>query len=244
MLRHPLLAAALLASITALSAEVPLIAGEGDLSGRKPEKELLGFPLAFFDDFESGADRWEQSDPRAWKVVDLNGNHVYSQFQKSDVRTPVRSPFNRALVKDIVVEDFVIDLRLQSTVKDYGHRDLCLFFGFQDPAHLYYVHLGKQADDHANQIFIVNNEPRKKISTETTPGTNWTDNWHHARVVRKVDSGVIDVYFDDMQKPVMRAVDKTFPWGQIGVGSFDDTGNFDDVALYGRKIPRPATNPK
>ena len=27
----------------------------------------------------------------------------------------------------------------------------------------------------------------------------------------------------------MTAIDKTFTWGQIGIGSFDDLGNFDDV---------------
>ena len=96
---------------------------------------------------------------------------------------------------------------------------MCLFFGFQDPAHLYYVHLGKKTDDHANQIFIVNNEPRKKISTTMTAGTAWTDDWHHARVVRKVDTGTIQVFFDDIEKPVMTATDKTFAWGQIGIGT-------------------------
>lgn len=205
-----------------------------------PATEFKGLPLLVFDDFESGkADRWEQSDPKAWKLIEKDGNHVYSQFQASKVETPVRSPFNRAMIKELYVSDCVLDVRLQSTVKDYGHRDMCLFFGFQDPAHLYYVHLGKQADDHANQIFIVNNEPRKKISIESTPGTNWTDNWHHARVVRNVETGSIEVYFDNMEKPVMRAVDKTFTWGQVGIGTFDDTGNFDDVTVYGKKVDKP-----
>jgi hypothetical protein len=151
----------------------------------------------------------------------------------------VRSPFNRALVRDLVVGDFVLDVKLQSTFKDYDHRDMCLFFGFQDPAHLYYVHFGKKADDHANQIFIVNNEPRKKISTTSTAGTPWTDGWHHARVVRKVEGGTIEIYFDDMEKPAMTATDKTFAWGQVGIGTFDDTGNFDDVLVYGKKAERP-----
>ena len=30
------------------------------------------------------------------------------------------------------------------------------------------------------------------------------------------------------------AEDKHFAWGQVGIGSFDDTGNFDDVRLWGR----------
>ena len=208
--------------------------------GAPSERELKGLPLVFFDNFESGeADKWEQSDSQAWKIIEQGSNKVYSQFQQSQVQTPVRSPFNRALVKDLVVGDLVLDVKLQSTFKDYDHRDMCLFFGFQDPAHLYYVHLGKKADDHANQIFIVNNEPRKKISTTTTAGTAWTDEWHHARVVRKVDTGTIQIFFDNMEKPVMTATDKTFAWGQVGIGTFDDTGNFDDVIVYGKKIDRP-----
>jgi len=211
--------------------------------GATPAKDLNGLPLVFFDDFQSGdTDRWEQSDPKAWKLIEQGSNKVYSQFQQSKVETPVRSPFNRALVKDLVVGDLILDVKLQSTIKDYDHRDMCLFFGFQDPAHLYYVHLGKKADDHANQIFIVNNEPRRKISTTSTAGTAWTDDWHHARVVRKVDTGTIQVYFDDMEKPVMTATDKTFAWGQVGIGTFDDTGNFDDVIVYGKKVDRPEKN--
>lgn len=206
----------------------------------EPAQKLLDQPLLFQEDFESAAvDRWAPSDPAAWKIIEQEGNHVYSQFQASKVETPVRSPFNRSLVKDLIVGDMVLDVQLQSTIKDYAHRDMCLFFGYQDPAHMYYVHLGKQADDHANQIFIVNGAPRKKISTESTAGTNWDDAWHHVRVVRKVESGVIEVYFDNMDKPVMRAQDTTFAWGQVGVGSFDDTGNFDRVLVYGQKTEPP-----
>lgn len=230
--------------VTLLIAAVAAIGSEANAAERSPASELLGLPLVFSDNFEApNALRWEPTDPSAWKVVEIDGNRVYSQFAQSNrdnkVQNPFRSPFNRALVRDLVVGDVVLDVRLQSTTRDYGHRSLVLFFGYQDPAHLYYVHFGKQADDHANQIFIVNNDARRKISTESTAGTPWTDAWHHARVVRRVEPGTIDVYFDDMDKPVMRAVDKTFTWGQVGVGSFDDTGNFDDIAVYGKKVDRP-----
>jgi hypothetical protein len=104
---------------------------------------------------------------------------------------------------------------------------------------LYYVHLGKKADEHANQIFIVNGADRKKISLTSTDGTNWDDNWHNVRVVRKVKDGTIEVYFDDMQKPVMTAKDTTFAWGRVGVGSFDDTSDWDDVKVEGVRAPPP-----
>ncbi|HLQ43511.1 MAG TPA: hypothetical protein VK137_02180, partial [Planctomycetaceae bacterium] len=200
-------------------------------------KGITNLPLIFSDDFESGsAEHWLPTDPAAWKITKTDTGTVFSQFAKSNTKTPVRSPFNRSMIKEVVVSDFVLDVKLQSTVKDYDHRDMCLFFGYQDPAHLYYVHLGKKTDDHANQIFIVNNADRKKISTKTSSGTNWTDNWHHARLVRDVKSGSIKVFFDNMNESIMEATDSTFTWGQVGVGTFDDTGNFDDVFLFGTKV--------
>jgi hypothetical protein len=209
-------------------------------SAAEPPATVLGLPLVFQDDFSSpDTSRWEPADQKAWKLIDQNGNQVFSQFAQSKVETPVRSPFNRCILKDVTVGDFVLDVKLQSTARDYPHRSLTLFFGYQDPAHMYYVHFGQKTDDHANQIFIVNNEPRKKISTKTTEGTPWDNEWHHARIVRKVESGAIAVYFDDLETPMMTAVDKTFAWGQVGIGSFDDTGNFDDVRVYGVKVKKP-----
>ncbi len=38
----------------------------------------------------------------------------------------------------------------------------------------------------------------------------------------------------------MTAVDKTFTWGRVGIGSFDDTGNFDNILVYGNVVKPPA----
>jgi len=217
----------------AWQATVALHAGEGDSSAAK-------LPLLVQEDFEKGADAWQPTDPKAWKLEKVDGNTVYSQFQRrSKYDPPHRSPYNFALLKDVVVGDFVLTAKVKSTIPDYGHRDACLFFGYQDPANFYYVHLGKQGDDHANQIFIVNDAPRTKISKTTTPGTNWTDDWHQVKIERDTKSGTIKVYFDDMNQPVMTAEDKTFTWGQIGIGTFDDTSQWDDIRLNGQKVKPP-----
>lgn len=189
------------------------------------------WPVRFTEDFEGGASRWQSPDPDAWRVSEFEGNHVFQQFQQSRVVTPVRSPFNRAVVSDVEVGSFQLDVKFRSTARDYPHRSLCLFFGVQDRGHLYYVHFGQKTDDHANQIFVVNDAPRTKISTRTTEGTPWDNEWHRARIVRNVETGQIDVYFDDMTTPAMTATDKTFTKGRIGIGSFDDTGDFDDIVL-------------
>ena len=214
--------------LVAFLSAAPLFAADTDL------------PVVYEDDYENGADHWQPTDETAWDVKKTEAGHVYSQHKKrSKYEPPHRSPYNISLLKDVTVGNFVLDVKVKSTHPDYGHRDVCLFFGYQDAANFYYVHLGKQADDHANQIFIVNDKPRTKISITSTDGTDWDDEWHHVRIVRDVESGKIEVYFDDMKKPVMTAENKEFTWGRVGLGSFDDTADFDDFRLAGEKV-KPA----
>jgi hypothetical protein len=196
-------------------------------------------PVVAADDFESERIAgWVATDPQAWRIASDGDRHFLQQFAASQVQTQVRSPFNRALLSGVAVGDFQLDVDVQSTARDYPHRDVCLFFGYQDPTHFYYVHLGQRADDHANQLFIVNAAPRVKISTKSTDGTPWNNEWHHVRIIRSVGSGEIAVYFDNMNEPVMTAKDTSFEWGTVGVGTFDDTANFDNVVLRGTQVER------
>ena len=236
MLAPLLLAAAFAADPTVTDAAdaPPLMRDLG-----RPPLTMLGQPPAFLETFEKtdGAAPLTPTDPAAWKLTRQGENTVYAlTVRKSDYTPPVRSPHNIALVDDVTLSATVIDVDLQSTMTDYGHRSLCLFFNYRDPSHFYYVHFGKQADPHANQIFVVNGEPRRAISATTTGGTPWDDQWHHARVVRFPDTGLIQVFFDDMTTPAMTASDTTFDSGQVGIGSFDDAGAFDNLAVYGTAV--------
>jgi hypothetical protein len=217
-------------------AEIAIVLLTAGVAGAADPAEL---PVVASDDFESGRIAgWVATDPQAWRIAADGDKHFLQQFAASQVQTQVRSPFNRALLSGVSVGDFQLDVDVQSTARDYPHRDVCLFFGYQDPTHFYYVHLGQRADDHANQIFVVNAAPRVKISTKSTEGTPWNNDWHHVRIVRHVDSGEIAVYFDNMDEPVMTAKDASFAWGTVGVGTFDDTANFDNVMLKGAKVDR------
>jgi len=196
--------------------------------------EALNMPLLFETDFEDGSvDAWQATDPAMWRIEDGLGGKWLALVGLSDYEPPVRSPLSINLVRDVVVGSFVLELKVLSTGKDSGHRDLCLFFGHQDPSHFYYVHLGKRADKHANSIFIVDGKARVGIAKTRTSGTAWDDNWHDVRLVRDVASGKIEVYFDNLKRPAMTAVDKTFKWGRVGVGSFDNKGRFDNIRLWG-----------
>ena len=212
-----------------------------------PTDSLLGaeqserLPRLCSDDFEQGADRWAPTDASAWKIKQLDGNKVYNQFKNSKYTPPHRSPLNISLLKGVVVGDFVLKVKVLSTdVQGGGHRDMCLFFGWQDPANFYYVHLGQRPDPNSCQVLIVDDAPRKMITKNKSPGTPWDDDWHQVKIVRRTADGTIEIYFDDMQKPMLTAEDKTFTWGQIGLGSFDNHGYWDDLELHGERVERPA----
>lgn len=223
-------------AVTVLSVAVSLSTLE---AGADAPTDGPGLPLLVQEDFEHGSDRWAPTDPAAWQIVASRRGHAFSLFKQSKFKPPHRSPLNFALLKGFDVADFDLAADVLSTKPDYNHRDMCMVFGYQDPAHFYYVHFGKKADDRANQIFIVNGADRRKISSKSTPGTPWDERWHHASVVRRVEDGTIRVYFDDTKNPAMEARDTTFTHGLVGIGSFDDIGDWDDVTLSGRVVQKP-----
>ena len=210
---------------------IVVMATIGSSWGMAGDKEL---PLVYASDFaKDGLTGWKPTDPKAWRIDKSGDLPAIEVFQKSKYKPKVRSPEGIAILESAVVDDFILDVKFQSTTHNYDHRDLCLVFDYQDPEHFYYVHFGRKSDPHSNSIFIVDGKPRLSIAKERTGGTNWTDDWHRARIKRDSKSGLIEVYFDDMQKPAMVAEDKTFPKGKIGIGSFDDTGKFEEIKLSG-----------
>jgi hypothetical protein len=214
-------------------------------------------PLLYSDDFEHGVEHWQLPDPNpakpSFKIVELKGpedktTHALRALGTSEYKPPFRSPPNLALLKDVTVGDFELTAKVQSTNVDAGpHRDMCVFWCYQGPSHYYYVHFGAVAtpDGNSCQIFIVNDADRREITELTAKGTPWTTGWHNVKVVRRVGDGTIEVYFDKMDKPFMAAHDNTFAWGRVGLGTFDDNGNWDDFKLYGAAVkPEPKQGAK
>ena len=199
-----------------------------------------GYSLVYEQDFEqrhaTGDFRFTDAD--AWRQGELaDGGGCLELHAASEYRPTHRSPYNIALIGVGTVGSFVLDVDMQQTGREYGHRDLCVFFGFNDPDHYYYTHMATTGDQNAHQVFIVNDGPRTPITTDRTEGVDWgTDIWRHIRVVRDAEAGTISVYFDDMENPVQVASDTTFTEGYIGFGSFDDTGRMDNIRVYAPSI--------
>jgi hypothetical protein len=113
-------------------------------------------------------------------------------------------------------------------------RDMCVFFHYQDPTHFYYVHFAAESAEFHNIIGLVNGADRVKINAETAGGSVFrlTDRaWHTFKVTCDAATGEIRAYLDDLTAPILTARDRTLGHGLVGVGSFDDTGAFDDLKL-------------
>lgn len=194
------------------------------------------YKLLYEQDFQGkvSLDEFEITDPQAWRIGEGKEGQALVLHGKSQYTPPVRSPLNIALIKGKKFGSFILEAELQQTGKEYGHRDLCLFFGLKDPANFYYVHMASIADANAHNIFLVNDAPRTNIATKTTEGIDWgaTDDWHKIRLERNIETGTIKVFFDDMDTPIMEAEDKHFDFGHIGFGSFDDSGKFDNIKIW------------
>ncbi len=193
--------------------------------------------LVYSQDFSEGSalKEFSFSDHRAWRwspptagvpgALELYGESFY--------RPTHRSPYSIALLHGRVFQSFVLEADLYQTGEEYGHRDLCLFFGFQDPEHFHYVHLASTPDNHAHNIFLVDNSPRVKTGPVAARGVNWDSRqWHRVRLERDVNAGETRVYFDDMSTPTLVAKNEALKWGLIGFGSFDDTGRFTNVKIW------------
>jgi hypothetical protein len=149
----------------------------------------------------------------------------------------IRRPAALAILKSVPLTDLTFRLELRSTAPvDLAVRDVQLIVGYQSPTEFYYVHLSAKTDAVHNGIFIVNNADRRRIDAPTSKAQLTDQAWHRARLERNAATGSIAVFLDDQATPILSATDKTLAWGRVGLGSFDETGEFRNVEVTGTPL--------
>ena len=203
--------------------------------GTKSEEMLP--ELACYDFEHPSAEEWMSRNPDHWKITECEGSLVYELISPGE-QGMVRAPTSWSLIKDFDVTSFQLTGRVKcKTDPSNVYRDMCVFFFFQDPAHFYYVHFSAKSDPLHNIIGLVNGKDREKINIEPEGGSVYRlidGNWHTFKVTCDASAGEIKAYMDDMENPILTAKDQTLSHGLVGVGSFDDTGYFDDICLRGK----------
>ncbi|MFG2000698.1 PQQ-dependent sugar dehydrogenase [Spirillospora sp. NPDC048911] len=136
-------------------------------------------------------------------------------------------------------------VRLDTPVS-ISNRDVILVYGYRSDLEFSYAHLSSDNTIYPhNGIFNVNNADRLRLddqwdavrSVGAAPAVK-DEAWHKVRLRHCADTGETAVYMDGAKKPLMTAVDKTFPTGRIGFGSFDNIGRIRDLKVTGTRAGR------
>ena len=198
-----------------------------------------GYELIFDSDAQEATFLF--SDANAWRV---GGDAALELVTQSEYRPPHRSPLNIALLAPWLFGSFVLEVEVQQTGREYGHRDACFFFAFDSPERFYYAHLATSPDERAHNIFLVNQSARSNTAPVFPHGVDWgNDEWHTIRVERSLEKGETSVYFDGDETATVQSSDTTLSWGRVGVGSFDDTAKFRRLRVWAGEVREAGDSP-
>jgi hypothetical protein len=181
------------------------------------------------DEFNTGSlDAWETPFSEDWEILAEGSDHYLHMKRSREPGVP-RRPLQFARLKGVKVGNFTLNVRVRRSA-----GSMIVVFNYVDTLHFYYAHLSKDPGTKIavhNGIFIVDGGDRRRIGGLDASPALPDLSWHDVRIVRDVRSGSIQVFLDKQTTPRFSAVDHTFASGQVGLGSFDETGDFSHFRL-------------
>lgn len=176
----------------------------------------------------AGLGAWQMPFPEDWELR-REGDLTYLHMKRSRDPGVPRRPLQFALLKNVDASSFTLDVRVRR-----AQGSMIVVFDYVDTLHFYYVHLsvdpGVKQPVH-NGIFVVDGAARRRIAGADAAPALPDRAWHDVRIVRNSQLGSIEVFIDKEAAPRFRTVDRTFTHGEVGLGSFDETGDFARLRL-------------
>lgn len=193
-------------------------------------------PMAFASaaSFALWGTHWTAPDPSDWSVTTEQGSPVLRLLTgKEPLASMPRRPTQFALADAGPFGE----VKVIADVQPMG-RSLIIVYAFRDPAHFDYAHLSTDdavREPHHNGIFHVYGGERVRISDVTGPPA-FADGhrWYHVTLQWTGFSGEVQVAVDGHEIPALHAMDLSLRQGRVGLGSFDETGNFRNVVVAGQ----------
>jgi hypothetical protein len=175
---------------------------------------------------------WNVLNASDWKVEGAGGSTILHLVTHRGPLPGPRRPCQIAVADTQNFEKVVFEADLRPLQKS-----MIVVFCYRDPAHFNYAHLstdtGVQQPVH-NGVFHVFGGERVRISSqEGPPAFAKTGDWCHVRLVHDGKSGEVRVSVNGREVTALHAVDLSLKSGKIGVGSFDETGDFKNIKITG-----------
>ena len=117
-----------------------------------------------------------------------------------------------------------------------------LVFAYRDAAHFDYAHLSidrATAQPNHNGIFhVYGGEEFESALKREQPHLRQPSDGYHVVLTYDGEAGTVQVMVDGQFVPALHAVDLSLQTGRIGVGSFDETGDFKNIKIDGMSSDR------
>jgi hypothetical protein len=198
--------------------------------------------LAFIN-FESGNNgSWTNYNPGqgtpSWAVASDSSNGGTNAYRLGGTVAEVSGQARLgaySILNNVEAADFELTATIRSSSTS-SWRDLAIIFGYQNENNYYTAIFNNGCDSDADGIFKIVSGTKQKIGTGcsctgTGCGTLSDQEYHIIKIAKNGSS--IQAYVDDMQSPKFSATDSAYGNGSFGVGSINDTGFFDNIAISG-----------
>jgi hypothetical protein len=185
--------------------------------------------LPIRDDFDTGnLNAWQMPFPEDWEIL-KEGSIDYLHMKRNREPGVPRRPLQFARLRGAEVGSFILNVKVRR-----AGGSMIVVFNYLDTLHFYYVHLSENPGTEIavhNGIFIVDGADRRRIAGLDAAAALPDRSWHDVRIARNVLSGSTQVFLNQETRPRFSVLDRTFTRGQIGLGSFDETGDFSNFEL-------------
>ena len=172
--------------------------------------------------------RWAVEKPSDWAVED--GVLKLLVSSEPPAGQP-RRPTHFALAETPMFRRVTVEAEIKRNGKS-----LIIVYAWQDANHYNYAHISSdtalQSNMHNGMFHIFGGE-RVRISSVDGPGSLPTQEWTPVKLGFDGESGRCYVAVNGKRNPSLEAVDLSLRSGRVGLGSFDETGEFRNVKITG-----------
>ena len=192
---------------------------------------LLASLLPAADNLQIFDHQWSVPTGGDWEIRKEDGAPIlHMKTGREPLASGPRRPFQFALADAGPFSKVTVDADVRPL-----KRSVMIVYAYRDPAHFDYAHISADIKVPVhNGIFHVYGGERVRISPERGPAAFPEINrWYHVKLVHDGATGAVDVTVDGKPVPALHAVDLSLTTGKIGIGSFNETGDFKNVKISG-----------
>lgn len=176
---------------------------------------------------------WTVPQEQDWKISDDAGTPMLQLLVGREPLPGPRRPGQFALMEMPPAQHIVLEADVRPT-----KRSLMIVYAYQDAAHFDYVHFSTDTamkQPVHNGVFHVYGGERVRISAATGPAAfSGINQWFHLKVQWDGTTGEVQGFVDGVAVPALHAVDLSLQEGKVGIGSFDETGDFKNLKIETR----------